>query len=201
MGVTPGSWWVNKTTGQKLAVAKGNMLSCTMREGRRTQRHGLGRNVGRFPCYLEGLALYLAWLTEDELRGGWTTLRGLPRDEAPIPDWLRRPRHNDFLYTLPDPPYQPFNPLGVTVLRFLPRSGWICLSGSALEETTAIQYDSKGPLGERWSVPGQFDWGLQRYHTFFLPISEAVPRLVPRFDKIRTSIYEHINRGGALGNE
>lgn len=204
MALSPGSWWVNRRTGQRMAVATDPGLRCqTSFDGSRTMtgrprrvRHGLGRNPDRTPCFLEGRNLYLAWLTEDELHGGWKQLR-LKADDGHIPDWLRSPRMNDFTYTPPDEtPYGVVETLWVSVLGI--RSGWLWLSGMMQTEMTQVHYEREGANGEKIRSSGHFNWALQAYNTFFLPASKAVPRLAPKYDKIRTTVYDHITQGGAI---
>lgn len=171
------------------------MLSQTKREGRRSIRHGSSRDPGRSPCYLEGTDLFLAWLSEEELHGAWKQLRLKP-DDGHMPGWLTNPQHNDFSYRPPDPPYTPFEPFWVSLIGR--RAGWLCLSGMTQHSRVQTVHDRRGKNGEKTETVGYFDWGVQAYNTFFLPASVAVPRLAPKYDKIRRSVYDHINMGGAV---
>lgn len=192
--MTPGSWWINKRTGQRLAVKKhatSFMSQHSRREGRRWVRRGEGRNEDRLPCCVEGLELYLVWLTHDELLGGWKPYRP-KKDTGRIPRWLSHPpQFNDFLYT---PPLHVGSPHWVTVVGI--RSGWLCLSGIVEDESTLVTVKATSNLGfAQAQVRGNFDWGLQKYNTFFLPASEVVSRLVPKYDKIRKTVAERLIEG------
>lgn len=204
MGLTVGSWWVNKKTGQKLAVADIGMhtrrrsVYNPKTKRYRYERRSNGRSPDRVPCYLEGEDLFLAWLTEVELRAAWKLLRLTP-DEGFIPNWLRKPRHNDVLYMPPNPPYTPFEPFWVSVIRI--RSGWLCLTGMAQESIIQESFPTKDVPYNGERCLGPFDWGMQKYNTFFLRASEVVPRLTPKFDRIKKTVYDHINEGGALGTD
>lgn len=201
MGVTSGSWWMNRLTGQKLAVADQRIMrNQSRREDGRTVHYGLGRDPDRYACYLEGKGLYLAWLTEDELRAGWKLLRLKP-DFTGIPGWIQKPKQfNDFLlYDRPIceiPDMNKAEPIWVSVQRI--RSGWLCLSGMKQYEFTGVRHERQDPDGKVTKTEGYFNWGLQAYNTLFLPASEAVPRMLPKYETIRLTVYDHIARGGAL---
>jgi len=199
MGITPGSWWVNKRTGQKMAVAdpRSIVTEHTKVDGKWVKR-GLGRPPDRFPCFLEGVGLFLAWLAEDELRSAWKLLRLKP-DEAVLPGWVVNAHIKDFwVYD------KPIRELSHDALEngyrhhlslMRVRSGWLCLVGMSTHTRIDITYAP----GQKNESRGNFNWGIQKFATMFLPISEAVPRMRPRYERLRKTVYDHIAEGGAVG--
>lgn len=165
-----------------------------------TVHFGLGRPPDRIPCHLEGKRLYLAWLTEDEIRAAWKLFRPRLNDRA-IPMWIRKPREfNDFLlYDKPVreiPDVEKAESVWVSVQRI--RSGWLCLTGIVQNEITSACHEER-ENGRRRLELGYFNWGLQAYNTYFLPASNAVPRMLPRFGSaaniIRKTAYERVADG------
>lgn len=190
MGITPETWWVNRKTDQKMGVANlRNYTTWSRRvrgESGRIQQAGFGRDLGRHPCHLEGEELYLAWLSEDEIRSCWRPLR-LPRVKAPyeLPYWLVRREHGDvLLYSTKELRGRPEgDPVWLAIQRI--RSNWVMLS--AISERTSIQITK---ANDRTHAPIAYDWGSQLWNTQFLSLEDAVPRMLPRFGTVRKSKYD-----------
>lgn len=202
MGVSKGSWWVNPKTRQRMVVATWYQ--------HRTAKNGLFVNVSgngrgdRIPCHLEGRGLYLVWLTEDEIRGGWETYRPL-KDTTHVPQWMADAlAHkagtfmdvlvNDQVMTW-DQAYSSPDQAKKLERNALCNSkyGWVCLTGvlthigedeegdfSVQTAKINLSYKNGGPAITLHS--GDYNWGLQQFTTYFLPMKTAAQILRPRFN-------------------
>lgn len=156
MGITVGSWWIDGS-GQRMVVKR--------------MPDSNGRPPNRYPCYLEGRRLYLAWLSEAEIRGAWKHWRPRRTPRPYIPSWLRDGRGDVSLKMDGE-----LEPLWLVVQGM--HLGWICLSGMVQYQNVQVTYvDKKGTR----TPGGQFYWSLQQYDTIFLPLVEALPRMAPMF--------------------
>lgn len=169
MSVTLGSWWQSRDTDEKMAVG--------------SYPGSKGFHQGRVPCFVAGRGCNLLWLTPSEIRGGWKHWRPTP-DKTPKPAWLVE--HLDVIYGA-SPAFW--------LRMYEIKRGWIRLSGLMTEPAlrTKLVLDTvEGGM----DVVHPFDWGIQRYDTFFAPLSEALRKLKPRFAKL--SAWDRVDSGGPV---
>ena len=146
--------------------------------------HPHGVSKLRYPCFLEGRGKHILWLSEAELRGGWRHWR--PEiDPTPIPAWLFR--HHDVTY-------------GVCESFWLSRQeikrGWIRLTGMMAPPFRLRTVLEKDDTGQEVGIVQPFVWGIQRYDTFFVPLSEALHELRPRFGVLNA--WDRVDSGGPV---
>lgn len=132
-----------------------------------------GRPIGQLIGIPEGFRMFPRWLTKEELRLLYKPAR-FPRAHGRLPEWVERRRKDDFVLSVID--HSVFEEEFVVCIREV-RSGWICLS--AVEQSERWVRSVRTRDGNNWAEEN-FDWGCQRWNTFFLPITEAVPKLRPR---------------------
>lgn len=182
------TWWVNRFTKER-AWVPGRQTAYRSESigyrGGHTVCKPLGRRRDHLILIPEGRERYPLWYTKEELRALYRPLR-LKKDLTYVPDWVKKGKFQDFLLTVEDEDF----PLWVALQRI--RSGWLCLSAIVQDEVTTLRESQSGfdPEKKLWEHP--FDWSLQRYNTFFLPASEAIPRLKPRFGSIPFTVYDRI---------
>ena len=81
----------------------------------------------------------------------------------------------------------PAKPLWLVVQEI--KRGWVRLSGLMHGVRLVQHYRTDGQdltctLQGLKDVESGFSWAIQRYDTFFLPLSEALPRMKPRFERL-----------------
>lgn len=164
--MTPGSWWKNTKTGQRLIVPR--FLRAYLPEshwvhGHSSARHGTGRPVGLFPLLAEGESLYMRWLTLEELRVHHRPYRPPRSGRVPLPPWVSKADCNDFL-----------------------------LDG----EFHCAVYGWRGSLvvvGGIDPVEQAFhDWGTPRYTLKFIESKDVIKRLTPKYNKLRSTAWDRI---------
>lgn len=191
------TWWVNKHTKER-AWLPGDQKAFRS-EHIRSHRGGhaaykaIGRHVDRLALIPEGRECFPLWYTKRELRALWVPLR-LRKDTTFIPDWVKKAKFRDFLLHVDGA-----DPVWVALQRI--RSGWLCLSAIVQDEVTNIRESRSAFDPEKKLWEHNFDWSLQRYNTFFLPASEAIPRLTPKFHKIPFTVYDRINEAAEEDEE
>jgi hypothetical protein len=166
--MTPGSWWKNKTTGQRLVVPRemGPFKTEQPRwRNRFATRHGVGRTPDLFPCYVEGDALFLRWLTVQELRASHRPYRPPSYDRVALPRWLTKPEDfNDFI---------------------LDDTFW---GGIAGIRGNLIAFVGLYPSDQHFT-----NWGTARYSLAFVPTKDARTRFVPKYNQIHPTAWDKIN--------
>ena len=183
MNVTPGSWWID-SRGQRMAVGNPRIF-----------RPLSGTSPHRLPCFLEGVGLNIIWLTSAEIRGGFKLFRPSPCFDKP-PLWLLREDATSFRDVLLDVPPNTLRGDGsvsskpLWLARAEIKYGWIRLTGLTERIRVRITLSRED---ESWHEKHYrattdtimpFCWSVQRYDTLFLPLSEAIPRLKPRFNRL-----------------
>jgi hypothetical protein len=129
-------------------------------------RYGLGHTPDVFPLYAEGEAQFLRWLSPDELRASHRPYRPPSVGRVPLPPWITRAQHNDFIYD------QYF---------------WCSVSGARGNLVALVGLD---PTDQ-----GFLDYGTTRYTLRFIESKDVTRMLAPKFrskqsawDKLGTTI-------------
>jgi hypothetical protein len=146
----------------------------------------MGLHADRIACYVEGRGQRVLWLTEDEIRGGWKHWRPKP-DPTPVPPWIVNRKYNDVVWGR--------SPAFLVSIGEIKR-GWIRLSGLMQEPSLRVKTFLEDENGRESGIVQPFEWGVQRYDTFFAPLSEALPDLKPRFGRL--SAWDHVASGGPV---
>lgn len=209
-----GSWWRSPKTGERLFVQRRqwpyrNEYVYSNYPKARYARHPFGHSPDRMACHLEGEGKFLLWLTKEEIRGAWK-MHKPKTDRTYLPHWLRCPYLNDFLLKIEsvDRFGRPEDKIvWVSIMDI--RAGWLCLSGILEKELVSVGEEASvsastgkikscpacgyGPAGSEPARTRGFDWGLQRWNTFFLPASEALPRLTPKHGSSPSTVWDRLN--------
>ncbi len=191
--LSPGSWWVNKKTGQRMVVPKVRLGGARTRiSKRKSVQHVSGYTPDRIGCYVEGYSLYPVYLTTEEVHAAWKRYRPTP-DRTFIPSWLQNSYEKDEFQVkleglLPEDwfgrswDWKFWSQLtadreiwvGIQGIR----SGWFCFCG--LDPT-----DQK-------SVEPYSYWPYVRMTTFWAPASKVVGKMTPKFHRPRPDAWDLI---------
>jgi len=173
--VTPGSWWQNPRTGQRIILARYPHpftvdARVTSNPGHYRPRHGPNQPIGRVPAFQEGHQLGLAWLLPEEIKAAWRRYRPSRRGvraDIPVPPWVVKPigDFNDFV---------------------LDDHFWVSVIGvrGYLVALTGVD-----PTTQPFT-----HWGSAISTTFFIEKSEVRDRLRPKYAKLPVTVWDHVTK-------